>query len=40
MISASLKISDALSTILAPALMYCSFSKPASKPPLFSTKTS
>ena len=37
---ASLKISSALSMILAPTLVYCSFSKPASNPPLFSTKTS
>ena len=40
MISASLKISAAVLAILAPTLVYCSFSKPASKPPLFSTITS
>ena len=33
-------MSAAVSAILAPAFKYWSFSKPASNPPLFSTKTS
>jgi len=38
--SASLKISPAVFAIFAPAFVYWSLSKPASNPPLFSTKTS